>query len=81
MPSFAAMTHVRLRVFSRACLYERRQIGRPGHLPDGRIRDALSDSALSCHVFQGCQVGLFEAKYDKFGLFFKQLASKIVRIY
>ena len=30
---------------------------------------------------QGCQVGLFEAKYEKFGLFFKRLASKLLRIY
>ena len=39
------------------------------------------ERARRLQIRKGCQVGLFEAKYDKFGLLFKELALKFFNIY
>ena len=43
--------------------------------------DSVNRRGETLDIVQGCQVGLFEARYKKFCLFFKQLALKFLNIY
>ena len=60
------------------CPREGTQVGRAEEELEPLDRDSKTQWRVGS-VHQGCQVGLFEAKFDKFDLFFKQLASKFIK--